>query len=404
MNRKNIPFEYVFSNQKCGFIFHPHYLKRSIMRPCHLFILFYFFTNISLSAQHIITIDVEDTIRLDVDEWRGTLQWQMSYDNAAWADLPGETSDSLKYVPDQFPSYFRAKIMAEDCDPHYSETVQIEKTAPVAGLPTVVTVAPENIGTTNCVVEGNITDAGQSSVTARGIVYSTSPAPTLDDDLHIASGSGEGSFTTFLSGLEPLTTYYVRAYATNGQGTAYGEEYSFATQSNVIYSIGDEGPAGGIVYYDKGEYSDGWRYLEVSPAGWNEGGDDPWGSNFDWGCNETFVGGTSTEVGTGKENTEIILANGCMVAGTPARIAAEADINGYTDWFLPSRDELGAVYENLFYLGANFHYTYGFSTINYATSSEIDDNGVWDIGLGDGSDLASLKTNVTRAVRPIRRF
>jgi uncharacterized protein (TIGR02145 family) len=65
-------------------------------------------------------------------------------------------------------------------------------------------------------------------VSARGVVYGTSPNPTLSNNFTI-DGIGMGSFTSVLTGLSPLTTYYVRAYATNGVGTSYGNEFDFTT-------------------------------------------------------------------------------------------------------------------------------------------------------------------------------
>jgi uncharacterized protein (TIGR02145 family) len=65
-------------------------------------------------------------------------------------------------------------------------------------------------------------------VSARGVVYGTSSNPTLSNNF-TTDGTGTGSFTSVLSGLSPVTTYYVRAYATNGVGTSYGNEFDFTT-------------------------------------------------------------------------------------------------------------------------------------------------------------------------------
>src|SRR4030043_1959421 len=68
-------------------------------------------------------------------------------------------------------------------------------------------------------------------VTARGVCWSTSENPTLSSD-HTTNGSGSGIFISNLGGLTPGITYYVRAYATNSQGTAYGNQVSFTASSN----------------------------------------------------------------------------------------------------------------------------------------------------------------------------
>lgn len=98
----------------------------------------------------------------------------------------------------------------------------------LSGLPAVTTTAANNITSTNAVCGGNVTADGGFLVTARGVCYSTSPNPTISSP-HTSDGSGTGSYTSHLTGLTPNTTYYYRAYATNANGTVYGEERTFAT-------------------------------------------------------------------------------------------------------------------------------------------------------------------------------
>jgi len=74
---------------------------------------------------------------------------------------------------------------------------------------------------------GYIRSDGGSLVTAYGICYSTSPSPTLLNSNYTTDGTGKGGFSGILSGLTPLATYYLRTYATNSLGTAYGNEISF---------------------------------------------------------------------------------------------------------------------------------------------------------------------------------
>lgn len=99
-----------------------------------------------------------------------------------------------------------------------------------AQMPTVVTYSVNNItaNTANC--GGNVTDEGYGMVTARGVCWSTSQIPTVSNN-YTTNGSGTGGFSSSLTGLTPGTTYYVRAYATNSAGTAYGEERSFTTSA-----------------------------------------------------------------------------------------------------------------------------------------------------------------------------
>jgi len=102
-------------------------------------------------------------------------------------------------------------------------------------LPTVTTASITTITATTANSVGNIIDDGGASVTARGICWSTSQNPTVADS-HTNDGNGTGSFTSSLTGLTGNTTYYVRTYATNSAGTAYGNEVSFTT-SPVVPSL-----------------------------------------------------------------------------------------------------------------------------------------------------------------------
>ena len=101
-------------------------------------------------------------------------------------------------------------------------------TITVVDLPTVTTTAITDIDKTTATGGGEVTADGGATVTARGICWSTSQNPTVSGS-HTTDGTGTGSFTSNMTGLAANTTYYVRAYATNSAGTAYGEEVSFTT-------------------------------------------------------------------------------------------------------------------------------------------------------------------------------
>ena len=94
--------------------------------------------------------------------------------------------------------------------------------------PTLVSAQVSN-NTTSAVSGGNISSDGQGEVTARGVVWSTSPSPTIALATKTTNGTGTGEFTSSITGLSANTTYYVRAYATNSAGTAYGNEFPFIT-------------------------------------------------------------------------------------------------------------------------------------------------------------------------------
>lgn len=112
----------------------------------------------------------------------------------------------------------------------YGEEVVFTTT--VAGVPTITTTQPSQVTETTAVSGGNVTSDGNASVTERGVCISTVSNPTTANT-KITAGSGTGSFTCNLTGLQANTTYYVRAYAINSKGTAYGEQVSFTTNKTV---------------------------------------------------------------------------------------------------------------------------------------------------------------------------
>jgi len=101
-----------------------------------------------------------------------------------------------------------------------------------AVLPNVATLSITSITDTAAASGGNINDDGGAEVTARGICWSTSPNPTIDDK-KTTDGTGAGIFTSNLIGLQPATPYYVKAYATNSFGTGYGEQQHFTTSGGI---------------------------------------------------------------------------------------------------------------------------------------------------------------------------
>ncbi len=111
------------------------------------------------------------------------------------------------------------------------------ETSPIS-LATVITAEVIEISTTSAKGGGEITNDGGSEVTERGICWSTSANPTINDS-HIAAGSGIGVFSATMAGLEANTIYHVRAYAINEKGTAYGLDKEFTTNRTEGALSGD---------------------------------------------------------------------------------------------------------------------------------------------------------------------
>ena len=141
-------------------------------------------------------------------------------------------------------------------------------------LPTVTTKTVTQITETSATTAGDVTADGNASLVERGVVYSTSQNPTTAN-MKIKAGSGIGNFTCNLTGLQPNTTYYVRAYAVNSKGTAYGSQVSFTTKEQS--STPNNGTENGYAYVDLG--------LSVKWATCNVGANNPedYGDYFAWG-------------------------------------------------------------------------------------------------------------------------
>ena len=173
------------------------------------------------------------------------------------------------------------------------------------------------------------------------------------------------------------------------------------------YKIGDTGPAGGIVFYDKGNTDGGWRYLEAAPAS----------SEFfaEWGL-AFFSLETEMDIGTGKRNTALIVAALNKIretAGRAARLADDMNINGFNDWFLPSWNELDLMYTNLHKQGlGEFKNDYYWSSSSYyylSSSSYYEDDALGAYNrFFDGDDTgdggAVYARNQICRVRAVRSF
>ncbi len=103
---------------------------------------------------------------------------------------------------------------------------------------TVTTQAVSNISTTSATGNGNITALGSTNPTAHGVCWNTTGTPTTADNAtDEGAASATGAFTSAMTGLLPNTMYYVRAYATNTEGTVYGSQVSFTTLNGTVFDF-----------------------------------------------------------------------------------------------------------------------------------------------------------------------
>lgn len=203
---------------------------------------------------------------------------------------------------------------------------------PTVQIPTLTTLAISNITESAAACGGNITADGGATITARGVCWNTAASPTVANS-STTDGAGTGSFVSAITGLSANATYYVRAYATNASGTAYGEERNFTTSSPAI-AIGQT-YEGGIIFYVDGT---GQHGLIAAPS--DQG-------TVNWGCEGVSILGTSTALGTGLANTTAIVSQ-CNASGIAARICYDLVLNGKSDWYLPSKEELNLLHQNLY--------------------------------------------------------
>jgi uncharacterized protein (TIGR02145 family) len=104
-------------------------------------------------------------------------------------------------------------------------------------VPQLTTTTIANVTLTTASSGGNITSDGGEAVTARGIIWNTTTAPTTDLSTKTTDGAGAGIFSSAIINLIPSSTYFIRAYATNSVGTAYGNELSFTTGAIVLPTV-----------------------------------------------------------------------------------------------------------------------------------------------------------------------
>ena len=159
--------------------------------------------------------------------------------------------------------------------------------------------------------------------------------------------------------------------ASDGSGTTYAAGTgTFAITANITlyakwvpFVLKSTGPAGGLICYDKGSFSSGWRYLEAAPS------DQSTGINWSNG-NLTTIGTSGTSEGTGKTNTAAIISFLGTTSSYAAAVCTAYTNNGYSDWFLPSKNELNNIYNNLYLSSVG-----GFTADYYWSSSEATGSG-----------------------------
>jgi hypothetical protein len=248
----------------------------------------------------------------------------------------------------------------------------------IVGLPILTTTPATNVTGTSATSGGNISSDNGAAVTTRGICWSASPGPTTADFI-TSDGTGTGSYVSSITGMTPGTPYYARAYATNSVGTAYGNEIILNPTIGLAYG-------GGIVFYLDGTGQHGLISATSDQ-----------GTGVQW-YNGSYIstGASGTAVGTGQANTTAIVTT--QGAGTyAASTCDQLVLNGFSDWYLPSKDELQELYLQKTIVG-------GFTSNYYWSSSEIAGTYAWSQRFSDGFQYNLGAKWIPDYVRPIRSF
>ena len=221
---------------------------------------------------------------------------------------------------------------------------------------------------------GEVVSFGNQTVTEIGICYGLTPKPTTGSFV-VSRPAATGQFAVPITGLLPRTTYYVRSYARNFSTTWYSNETSFTTDLKVGSRY-----RGGVVFYLDAASSSGLVAAEPLTA-------------QKWGCPGEDVSNTSVLLYQGFTNTSRIFSN-CFDLQTAGRTCFDFAVNGFSDWYLPSRDELDAYRQSA--LGVS-------RAGRFWSSSQFDADKAWSVDFSAGISQPQSKAD-TLQVLPIRSF
>ncbi len=263
----------------------------------------------------------------------------------------------------------------------YGEEIQVKVER---AKPKVKTTEVTEIDSTSAVCGGIVSTNGGNPILAKGMCWSTNQSPTLSD-YYTKDGDGIGVFSSVMTGLFPATSYYCRSYVTTSDGTTYGNTFSFKTVVSKLY-IGMQYKGGILFYLNPNKVGGGLIVIS-----------DDLSSSYVWGCVGVKVSSaTNTGVGSGIPNTEAIV-NACS-AQSAAKLCDDLVYGTYSDWYLPSMDELRIMYNNIKVSDLE-----KFSSAYYWSSNQKDANTAYRYGFLGGNDGEADKSTM-QYVRAIRKF
>ena len=258
---------------------------------------------------------------------------------------------------------------------------------PAVQLPVLTTADISAITKTTAVSGGSINSDGGAAISALGVCWSTNAEPTIADS-KTTEGTDKVTYISSLTGLTNAAVYNVRAYAINSKGTSYGNTVTF-----TALEIGQLYQGGAIAYIlkpgDPGYTAEIAHGIIVSPLLRN---------GPKW-FNGTYITttATATALGTGNANTDIIVSK--MGAGSYSAVFCSLETtNTYSDWYLPSKDELNKLYLVKDKISGYFQTGY------YWSSSESGSSTAWIQSFATGAQSTYDKNGSGFYTQAIRSF
>lgn len=235
-------------------------------------------------------------------------------------------------------------------------------------------------------LSSQLMQVGDQEIIDRGVIYSNLDN-LISGEKRVSDLRRIGKIQHKVFGLQPNASYSIKAYVKTESGEFLSDAFTFKTEAipQEPFSLGDKGPGGGIVFFDGGDYSKGYRYMEARSL------EAAFYDNFVWSPLEFRLIGTSRNFGTGETNTDIYLQK--ILNTNPLNAFYSASVfeeNGYRDWFIPSVEELKVVFENL----SREQILQEFKRINsdrFLSSSEVDRERVYLVNAENQAESISFK-------------
>jgi hypothetical protein len=260
-------------------------------------------------------------------------------------------------------------------------------------LPEVQTINTDQVSFYSFNVNCNVVTTGGNPVIQKGVHLYDNPSGSNPVST-IFSSDMSNSYSVSFNSLTDGTTYYVRAFTTTLAGTGFGNMLTVTLPQK--FSVGEIGPAGGIIIYENPDPFSAWHYIEAAPIDVI--------SSYTWAPASTSTGFVSIELGDGESNTSGIYS----IHGPFYDYAAKAALNwtygDYSDWCLPSFNELKLMKDQLYDQGLG---NFSLGATYWSSSEDLNySQNAWTVKMsGSGQNIfITHGKNQFFKVRAVRRF